>query len=244
MLGAFEHYENLLADHYTWLFGGLELNIEKNARFFQANGIEPCGNRIAVDLGCGSGFQSIPLARSGFRVIAFDQSPKLLAELTLRKDNLDITTIREDILRFAGHLDEKMELCVCMGDTLTHLESLEKIRKLFDEVAQCLEDNGKFILAFRDLFHELEELDRFITVRSEKDKIFICFLEYEPGRVKVNDLLYEYTGNKWTVYKSSYRKSRVPLEWAGEALMKAGFHISSWNLDQGVVSIVAVKRPL
>ncbi len=77
-----EHYANILADHYSWLFGGFGEKAEENRQFFATQGISPHRNGVALDLGCGSGFQSIPLAQLGFRVLALDLSPTLLAELT------------------------------------------------------------------------------------------------------------------------------------------------------------------
>jgi len=55
------HYENHLSDSYSWLYGGLEFGISENRSFFETNSLISCGSKIAVDLGCGSGFQSISL---------------------------------------------------------------------------------------------------------------------------------------------------------------------------------------
>jgi SAM-dependent methyltransferase len=238
-----EHYENLLADHYSWLFGGLVPKTEENLKFFEAHGIRPSTNRIAVDLGCGSGFQSIPLATIGFKVIAIDLCHKLLAELSSHKDGLDIQTVQDDILYLSRHLSGRMGLCVCMGDTLTHLDSREKIQELFQQVSTHMEQGGKFVLTFRDLSFEFTELDRFIPIRirSEPNKIFTCYLEYEALHVKVHDLVYEKVNRKWIFKKSFYRKCRVPFEWVKEALQTIGFHLHLACLEKGIVTIIAMK---
>lgn len=237
-----EHYENVLAGHYSWLFGGIEAKAAENHQFFHAQGITPLGNGVAIDLGCGSGFQSLPLAQLGFRVIAVDLSPTLLAELVSQKGNLRIETIQDDLLQFPQYLSGRAELCVCMGDTLTHLDSRETIAQLFQRVAEHLEPSGKFILTFRDLSFEFTELDRFLPLRSEPDKIFTCFLEYEPKHVKVHDLLYERVGEQWIFHKSFYRKCRVSFAWAIEMLRAVGFDLSTATLDKGLVTIIAQKR--
>ena len=237
-----EHYESLLADHYTWLYGGWEGGTEENRRFFAAHGIAPSGNGRAVDLGCGSGFQSIALAEAGFSVIAMDLSPKLLRELALHKGNLAIQTIQDDVLQLSKHLNGPAELCVCMGDTLTHLESRETIQDLFQQVSSALDIGGKFILTFRDLSFELKDLERFIPVQSEPNRIFTCFLEYEPEYVKVHDLVHERVDEKWVFSKSMYRKCRVPFEWVKEALSVLGFYLQLASLEKGVASIIAVKK--
>jgi len=237
-----DHYENLLADHYSWLFGGFEAKLVENERFLAAHGITPQGNRRAIDLGSGSGFQSIPLARAGFQVTAIDLSPKLLSELNKRRDELPIITVEDDLLNFSRHLEGKAELCVCMGDTLTHLDSRKVIEKLCRLVFAALEENGRFVMTFRDLTHALEGLDRFIPVRNDEHTIFTCFLEYEPEHVKVHDLVYEKVDSSWVLKKNFYRKCRVPFTWIKEVLADAGFKLPLATIDKGLITIIASKQ--
>ena len=68
------HYDNLLAPYYSWIFGGLESKLEENRNFFRGHGIQPVLSGVAMDLGAGCGFQSIPLAEAGFKVTAIDIS--------------------------------------------------------------------------------------------------------------------------------------------------------------------------
>jgi SAM-dependent methyltransferase len=237
-----EHYEHVLAGHYSWLLGGLESQARENRQFFLKHEIRPSSGGVAVDLGCGSGFQSIPLAQLGFRVLAVDLSRKLLDELIAHKGDLQIETHRDDLLQFPRYLGGKAELCVCMGDTLTHLDSRETISQLFRQVSENLEQGGAFVLTFRDLSSELTDLDRFLPLRSEPKKIFTCYLEYEPEHVKVHDLIYEQVDDRWILHKSFYRKCRAPFAWAQEVLRRVGFELPIATVDKGVVTIIARKQ--
>ncbi len=60
-----EHYENHLANYYSWMFGDFHAKLNENQRFFQRHSIKPISSKIAIDLGAGCGFQSIPLAKIG-----------------------------------------------------------------------------------------------------------------------------------------------------------------------------------
>ena len=81
------HYEKLLAQYYTWMFGVsfADKVAEQQALLQRILGPAPVsgGTRgAALDLGCGPGFQSLALAELGFApVIALDTSAALLAEL-------------------------------------------------------------------------------------------------------------------------------------------------------------------
>jgi SAM-dependent methyltransferase len=236
-----DHYESLLADHYSWLFGGLEVKCSENKRFFNSNDIRPGANGKAIDLGCGSGFQSIPLAQIGFNVTSIDLSPKLLAELSNNKGDLLINTINDDLNNFHLYCTEDVELIVCMGDTLTHLETKEDVNQLFEGIYNHLEKEGKFILTYRDLSFELEELERFIPVKSDDSRIFTCFLEYEEEKVKVHDLIYEKENNDWNLKTSFYRKLRLPTDWVIDQLKEKGFLIKHSSSDKGLTTLIATK---
>ncbi len=237
-----EHYENLLAQYYSWMFGDYGARVEANRSFFSSNGITPRKSGSAVDLGAGSGFQSMALAQLGFKVTAVDLSRKLLDEPKGRRATLPISFIHDDLLNFAAHCPAPVELIVCMGDTLPHLESPEDVVLLFKKVSRALEDEGAFVLTFRDLTFELKGPDRFIPVRSDANTIFTCFLEYEPAHVRVHDLVYTRKNDAWELQKSSYLKLRLSFDWTVQKLKEAGFTIKSGSVDKGMITIIAGKK--
>ncbi|NQZ49407.1 MAG: class I SAM-dependent methyltransferase [Moritella sp.] len=220
MVTVEEHYESLLSDVYTWLMGGFDEAISNNVAFFKSRNITPSSSGIAVDLGAGSGFQSIPLAELGFNVTAIDLSKKLLNELNSNFSHHSLVTINDDILNFKDHVSANCELIVCMTDTITHLKSKDDALKIFQYSFSSLEDGGKLILTFRDLSTELKDTDRFIPVRSDENIIFTCFLEYEPTTVKIHDIVYIKTHGKWELHKSCYRKIRLSVEWVENQSVK------------------------
>jgi hypothetical protein len=236
-----EHYDRVLADVYSWMFGGFDAGIEKNTRFFEHHRIRPVGSGTAIDLGAGCGFQSIPLARAGFSVTAIDIDGTLLDELRVHADGLPIRTVQDDLLDFGRHREGLVELMVCMTDTILHLDREEQVVSLFDKAFSRLEQGGRFILTFRDLSTELKELDRFIPVKSDRNTIFTCFLEYEPQTVKVHDLVYRRDGDAWSFNKSYYKKLRLSKEWVDTRLTSAGFTLTESTVDGGLVTVIATR---
>ena len=241
MASACEHYENHLANYYAWIFGGVNLKIKENRRFFSDHNIEPSRAGLAFDLGAGCGFQSVPLAQSGFRVVAMDLSAKLLAQLKENAKALPIETICDDLSNFTDHDRGSIELVVCMGDTLTHLESLKKVQTFFDNVYSAVESGGRLVLSFRNLTVELRELDRFIAVKSDDHTIFTCFLEYEKDTVKVHDIIYEKKNTRWVLKKSFFRKLRISPVWTRNYLQSTGFTLEFDDEENGMATIIARK---
>ncbi len=236
-----EHYELVLSDVYSWMFGGFDSGIERNIGFFEKQKISPVRSGVAIDLGSGCGFQSIPLAKAGFSVTAVDIDGKLLNELKDNSGSLAVKIIKDDLVNFDKYVKGKAELIVCMTDTLVHLDSKDKVLSLFTKVVSSLELGGKFIITFRDLSSELSELDRFIPVRSDRNMIFTCFLEYEPETVKVHDIVYKKKNGKWDLNKSFYRKLRLSKDWVDSQLSRVGFDRVESTVDHGFVTVIATK---
>ena len=241
MVTVKEHYENHLAKYYSWMSGGFSKKLEENRKFFKDHNLWPRSSRVAVDLGAGSGFQSIPLSELGYQVIAIDSSNQLLAELKENAKDLSIEIINDDLLNFSKHSPDSVELIVCMGDTLTHLNTHQNIRKLLRSVYNALEIGGQVVLTFRDLTTELKGLDRFVPVRNDANTIFTCFLEYEKEYVRIHDIIYEKKHNQWKLKKSMFNKIRISPQWARKNLQEFGFKLETYDIYNGVVCIMARK---
>jgi SAM-dependent methyltransferase len=221
--------------------GGFTQKLQQNQDFFRSHRVRPAHSGIAVDLGAGCGFQSIPLSQIGFSVSAIDSSKKLLAELRQNAQGLAIKTINDDLLNFDRCCPGPIELVVCMGDTLTHLSTRKTIRHLLRKIFKALEADGRLILSFRDLSVELSGLDRFISVRNDANIVFTCFLEYEKSHVKVHDIVYQRKHDRWDLKKSFYKKIRIAPQWIKEVLQSLGFRIETFAVHDAVACIIARK---
>lgn len=242
---AHEHYENLLADHYEWMFGlPFEAKVAEQKAILDEFAVSEGAGGLALDLGCGSGFQSIALSDRGYEVLAIDTSEKLLAKLGARVGSRKIVTKRADLRGLDSLIRPgSLEIAVCMGDTLTHLRSRTDVSQLFQSVGRALRPGGKFVISYRDLASgELSGLDRFIPVRSDDRRVMTCFLEYETAEtVLIHDLInVRDDDGKWTLHKGSYRKLRLPVEWVVTELAAAGLSVTKRN--EGRMATIATTR--
>jgi len=236
------HYENLLAEHYTWMFGDYMSKVQENVTFFKKHKILPRGNARSIDLGCGSGFQSVALADLGFWVLSIDFSPLLLKELLTHRGKRTINTVQADLLNFDQYYyHESPEVIICMGDTLTHLDSLKAVATLLQRVKNILEHGGRFIVTYRDMTQELTELDRFIPLRSDENKIMTTFLEYQPDYVIVHDLVHTKSIDDWVLHKSSYKKLRISIPWLKEQFTNSGMKLEYEGTKRGFTVLIASK---
>ena len=242
MASVREHYDELLSRHYSRMFGDFDAKVAEQQSWLERLGVRAStSGDVAVDLGCGSGFQSIALAGLGFRVLAVDFSRPLLAELKTRARGLPIDAIAGDIRDVATLVPRGVDPVVCMGDTLSHLEAAEDLTRVFAGVAARLATGGRLILTFRDLSGELRELDRLIPLHGSDDLLMTCFLEYEPATVTVHDLVWERRPDGWRFHKSAYRKLRLAPDSVIARLERAGFTVERGQAPSGMVALVGTR---
>lgn len=242
MASVKEHYDKLLAEHYTWMCGDYDTKVRENTVFFQRAGLTPRSSGRALDLGCGSGFQCIALAKLGFEVVGIDLCASLLEELRGRIEGLDVDVVQGDMLDhwiYSGR--GPFEVAVCMGDTLTHLPTVESVITLLEHIYSNLEHGGTLVLAFRPLTTELQGIERIIPVRTDEDKLMAAFLEYEETHVRVHDMIFLRGDSGWVLKKSAYRKLRLGADQVRASLEKIGFVTAPPQLQEGFSVIVAKK---
>ncbi len=236
-----EHYANHLAPVYVWMAGGLEAALARGAAEIDLI----CPSRVdglsAVDLGAGFGMHTIPLARRGYAVLAIDSSPLLLGTLWKQAGALPVRVVEGDLVAFPRHLEAPADLILCMGDTLTHLPELQDVEKLFANVAASLRPGGSFVATFRDYTTPLTGRDRFITVRSDAERILTCVLDYADDHVAVHDVIHELTGPSWLKRISAYRKLRLDPAWVAQTLQAHGLSVYVQPGFAGMLRVVATR---
>jgi len=239
--GTRAHYDRFLADHYIWMAGGFDDNVEKNRRFFTAHAIAPGAFGNAIDLGAGCGFVSIPLAEAGFHVTALDFSQPMLDELRRQDPAHRIETITGDLMDFSLWKGKKPGLITCLGDTLTHLSDHEAVSALIRQCYTELEPGGMLVLSCRDYTNEPEGTVTVIPVQRDEERVFLCRLAYGRDHVRVTDILFSHTNGTWGRMADTYRKLKVSLRQIREWLGHAGFHIDSHEDGNGLMTVIAVK---
>lgn len=234
-----EHYDLHLAEHYNWMLGNTsdESNFIKN--LLEGNKVFPKQNSVAIDLGAGTGLQSFVLAKMGYQVIAIDFCQYLLGEINHTKNDLPIATICDDITNFGNHINQKVDLIVCCGDTLTHLQDKQTIQLLIENISSSLHSNGYAYLSFRDYSIELLENQRFIPVKYDTDKLLTCFLEYSNDYVSVTDLIHYKADDIWNLKTSSYKKVRISAVDVVYFLEKNGLKLVNMTKNKGMVHLIA-----
>ena len=232
------HYAELLAPVYVWMMGGKAAAAARAQSWVEQRGLAKLAPGIAVDLGSGPGFHAIALADAGFETLAIDSSNELLEELRDPR----VRKVAGDLLDFEELLrDAHAKLILCLGDTLTHLESEQQVDELLDACKRSLAPGGLLALTFRDYSGERKPSECLIRVRDEPERSFSCALEFEPGRVRVTDILHEWRGGRWVESRSTYSKLRLAPESVRAKLRARGFALETDEFANGLATLIALR---
>jgi hypothetical protein len=234
-----DHYDQFLAQFYSWMIGDYESRVKSHIRFFKDAGLTE-NNGIAIDLGAGHGIQSMALSETHSMVHAVDFCQSLLEDLDSRK-SASIETHCSDILAFLRQFNARANTIVCMGDTLTHLNSAADVFEMLRLSSNKLAAGGKLIIAYRDLSTELTGANRFLPVKSDSHTVMTCFLEYFPDVVKVHDIIHTRTEERWTQKISWYPKLRLPVDLVQKAIRQNQFSLTLTQEISGMTYLVAVR---
>ena len=157
-------YEEI-ADEYDERIPGITENDKRFTETEQAfllSKITPSDH--VLDMGCGTGRFTIPMAQIVARVTGLDMSAAMLMKAREKADQLGLTIdFREGDMAHLPFEDHSFDVIVCML-ALMHIP-LENRQRVFLEASRVLKPGGRMVISAKNsLFERLSSVDRFATV--------------------------------------------------------------------------------
>lgn len=128
------------------------------------------GIRTVLDVGAGTGLHSMLLARLGTEVTAVDVSSGML---DLLRDNAQrlgvrITAHMMSMESLAPAMTGSFDGVFCLGNTLTHLKSIDALRRTSTEFLRVLRPRGTVIVQILnfDRLNDMRDLPKFVRTES------------------------------------------------------------------------------
>lgn len=115
-----------------------------------------------VDLGCGSGRTTIPLAQRGYRVFAIDLSQRMLEVLRgkLTSDlESSVVPLRANLVELEFLADNCVDHAVCMFSTLGMIQGRKNRRAMLTQAARIVRDGGSLLLHVHNRWSAFREPD-------------------------------------------------------------------------------------
>lgn len=180
-----------------------------------------------LDLACGTGSLSIPMAKMGFQVTGMDLSSEMLsvADEKARAEHVSINFLQKDMSNLDG--TELYEDIVCFCDSINYLKDEEAVKSTFRGVYDSLVSEGRFMFDV----HSIEKIESifqgktFVSNDEEISFIWNCFEGEFPYSVE-HELTFFVNDSDHSLYKrydELHFQRTYPIEMYKTWLKDVGF---------------------
>ena len=187
-----------------------------------------------LELGCGTGRITIPLAQSGIDITGLDIMPAMIERGKQKAGNLPIQWILGDVRTY--RIERKFHLIFETGSVFQHLLTLEDQEAFFGRAGEHLDINGSLIVSIRfphpDLLMEvLTEKEWYSYKNHDGTKISVSGIEtYDPVRqVKVETAYRRWSDSNGTPV---VKEAPLSLRTTYPQEMLALIHYNGFKVDQ------------
>ncbi len=176
--------------------------LERETPFFQRLFSEK-RIRSVLDLACGTGHHVKLFHKWGSEAIGVDPSPVLLeiARDGLEESDDSLRFLEADFLTFPKHLDHKVDVVICLGNSLPHVMDTRDMKQALKNVYEILKPGGTFVFQNRNYDRLIESQERFqfpATFRAgDNEQIFFRFNDFLDNKVRFNVVHFSRVGERW-----------------------------------------------
>jgi cyclopropane fatty-acyl-phospholipid synthase-like methyltransferase len=172
-----QEFYNLLASNYDEMID-FEQSIRNKIEHLK-NFIEP-EYKTGLDLGCGTGTDSIALSKLGLKITAFDHSIEMIKKARLNAKNFGAEiNFTERKLTEIMLGEDNFDFIVSLGNTLANLSS-KNLDTLFNKLGKAITQNGKILIQIIN-YEKFPNSGNFIIGKLDNNKVSIT------RRYKFND---------------------------------------------------------
>lgn len=170
-------YDSKLAEVYDVLTGAYTEEITLYEKYLAL-----CRGSKVLELACGSGRITIPLAQKGYSVTGVDISPKMIEilESKIGKRIKNRIKLIIDDIKTLDKVTEKYDLVILPATTIRLLE--KDVLDFINHISKYVVKGGYFIFDFRDTSQQLENkyVSEMIAHTYEKDNVTnVVFVQEE-----------------------------------------------------------------
>jgi glycine/sarcosine N-methyltransferase len=243
-------FYNAVVDHYHLFYRDWQATVDREGMTLRKI---LSGRRNILDASCGTGTQSIALAKQGFKVTAADISGAMLdkARENAREYGIEsnIQFVNAGFLELPQHITGTFHAVITKGNALPHLLTDDEIRQAIRNFHDLLVPGGLLLIGIRDYDTILEDRLRFVPGQFHDDPaqrdIFFDIWDYDDGPpvvITFHKFRVHGSGDNYQVVKNSV-KYRALLKAELEAMLQeAGFTDIKAETQMWELIFTAVKK--
>lgn len=204
---------------FAYYYDRLTENVDYKVRGdYISNFFSDCGNggNSLLDLACGTGTFTKYFADKGYNVCGIDLSEDMLT-IAQSKLSGSATLLNADITSFDFESD--FDYCICMLDSINHLQNISAVKKCFDCVYNSLKSGGLFIFDVNTPYKHNFILADNTFVFDEEDFFLSWDNELtEENKVRIMLDLFVYNGSNYDRYSEEFYETAYTINELKELL--------------------------
>jgi ubiquinone/menaquinone biosynthesis C-methylase UbiE len=179
-----KEFFNQLAINYDFMIPFAEA-VERKKKILEKI-IEP-GKKFAADLGCGTGTDSIALAKLCMKVSAFDPSLEMInsARKNANAANEFVSFYNHSISEIPPDFNSKFDLVVSFGNTFANIHDEDlpvSLKRCFD----LLRMGGTLIIQILNYHKIISEGERIVNIIGSGTNLFVRFYDFNKDQIVFN----------------------------------------------------------
>ncbi|MFH1198140.1 MAG: class I SAM-dependent methyltransferase [bacterium] len=181
-----EFYDNL-SEFYDGMIDFKKSLVKKSELLKNFTG----GCKSALDVGCGTGVDSIALALNGLKVTAIDPSPKMIERAVENafQSNVEINFINGVMENVDLPRGEYFDIAVSLGNAAANIPTDELIFTL-QKIHDMLGSGGKLLIQILNYDLILEKQERIVNISKSGENYIVRFYDFEWDIVRFNILVF------------------------------------------------------
>lgn len=181
-----------------------------------------------LDIACGTGNYSIPLAKAGHQVDAIDLDETMIQQAKEKAQELDVHFTVGDMTKIKEQLHGSFyDFIFCIGNSIVHLDRKNTIEKLIQDIFNMLQDGGQMVIQTINYDRIIKyNIDHLPTIeRAEEGVTFVrkYFYRSDTGKVDFNTELTIRQGRENLRYHNSIPLLALQKDEIEAMIRKAGF---------------------
>jgi len=185
-----------------------------------------CNPKLVLDMACGTGGLTIPLARRGYEMIGTDVSAEMLA-IARQKDNSGTLFLQQDMREL--DLFGTVDAIICACDGINYLTEPSDLAAVFALCANYLNPGGLFIFDINTEYKFSTILADNTFAASDCDAAYIWENFYDPAD-KINEyaltcFVQEREGNTYRRFDETHFQRAYGADEISTALAAANLHL-------------------
>lgn len=190
-------------------------------------------NRRILDVGCGTGSISVPLARKGYHVTGIDLSEDMLAVAHSKayQAGVDVSFFQQDMREIVGF---KAFDCICIFcDSLNYLTIEDDVKKTFKSVFDHLAPNGLFLFDVHSLYKLSEVFIGHSYCSNDDDIAYIwnCYQGDSPYSVEHELSFFVKQNEFYERFDELHFQRTFPISYYEQLLTEIGFSLLKVTAD-------------